>query len=473
MPPLPILASSDDRRARGIMPVRLRNCLLDPLPVGAGKLQPYAIVPRPGRVLVTTLSGQGRGLFAQDGVQGGLLFAASGSSIYSISAAGAATNISTIDGADVAHFGGLRANLVLRSGSSIYRYNGSALTASTDANRPLTPRTLAIVAGRALLADATDDLFQWSKPGLPLEFDPNGIAADFELPDPIVAQTEHRGDLISFNSKSTQRWQATGGIESEAFAPVLSATIRQGLLSTHAFARMNDDLCFIAEALTAYRINEGFTPLQNRDLTAVLQGLTVSDRAETFCSSWEDGERNVWITRLKGVGRGFAYDVMTGSWSEVTTYGLDQYDLAFSAQAYGATYVMGRETGAVWRLDRTSYTDAGEPIERIMTLRVMAGRDTPIDELALDLQCVDQPLTGQGSAPTAVIRASRDGGMTWDPPRTVNLPTPGQYGRRVQLWGMGLITREHGLTLEIVITDPIGFAITGAWINPTAEESLR
>lgn len=474
MPRLPIITSSDDRRARGVVVQRLRNVLLEPLPAEAGKAR-FAAISRPGRRRVATLPGAVRGLFSRQGVQGGALFAAAGGALVRLDEALQATTLGALGGVDVAGFDGLRSKLIVRAGGQLLQYDSPTLTTVTNINAPTAVRTMAVAGQRVVAGGGVEDVFGWSRAGDALDWDENGQAADFAQPDPLIAQMESRGDLLNFNAESIQPWRATGGIESEAFAPLLSSVVETGILNRDCLVDMDEaGAMFLGDDLAPYRWRGGLSSVPNRDLTLALQRLRPAQRQLTLGWRYEDGERDVYIVRLQGSERAYAYDLLTGSWSEWASYGRTQYDLAFGAKAFERTFAAAPDSQELYELSNDVFDDEGAPIERVMTVRVLPGRDAPIDELALDIKVLDHPLGGQGTAPKALVAASYDGGFTFDDARTVDLPRAGRYGpsERDSLWGFGQVSREDGLVLEISITEPVRFALYGVLVNPTAEEAL-
>jgi hypothetical protein len=109
-----------------------------------------------------------------------------------------------------------------------------------------------------------------------------------------------------------------------------------------------------------------------------------------------------------------------------------------------------------------------------MTVTVPVAGGTSIDRIVFDMQLFDQPLVGQGSSPTMLLDFSVNGGRTFASEegnlREVSLPARGVYGQRIQDFRFGRVLTENGFILRITITDPIGFALGGVWINPTDSE---
>ena len=477
MPYFPVSPQTDDRRAKGITPTRLRNCYVDTTPKSAiNKRSSYVIVPSPGRTRVATLGANLRGVFAQDGVVGGALFAANGSTLNSVSDAWAVSSVGTIFGGDVVSFAGLRDKLVMRAYQSIHYWDGATFSTVVDADAPTIPVTLAVVGLRVVAAEDGGDTFSWSKAGLPGDWDAAGLAADVDVPDPIVGQFEIGGDLWNGNSTSFQIWRATGGSEAEAFVPLEGVNIRKGLLARDSFARVGDgSAMFLGNDRVVYRVaGYGVQPVPNRDLEDVLAGMTQANLEASLGWSYTDGSKEFYGLKLQGVERAFVYDVALGLFHERTRYEASEYDVDFVTGAYNEAICASADAAYLWRLDKDVYTDDGTLIQRQMTIAVPVAGGTSIDRIVLDAEFYDQPLSGQGSAPTMILDFSMDGGRTFavdaGTQRTVDLPARGVYNKRVQAFRFGRVVSEKGFILRLTITDPIGFSIYGLWVNPPPEE---
>jgi hypothetical protein len=146
------------------------------------------------------------------------------------------------------------------------------------------------------------------------------------------------------------------------------------------------------------------------------------------------------------------------------------YDVGYCARVYDSIVCAGPESPYVWRWSRDVFFDDGDPIVRTMTVRAELAQDTVISSVALDLRVIDQPLTGQGSAPTAMLTYSRDGGRTWSDDwgdeREIVLPPVGAGDEyRPGDWQFGQFSRLNGALFRIRISDPVRFTIQGVWIN--------
>lgn len=474
----PLVPSTDSRASKGMVPLNVRNAFVEKQPAGANKASTYLLRPTPGRRLLTTLPANVRGLFCEPGCQNGQLFAAAGSTLYSISTAWTAAGIGSLAGGDPVTIRSQRAKALVRAYGVLYLLDNS-LTTVSDADAPAFAMTLASVGTRGIAAELGGDSFKWSKAGDFLDWDPSAQAADFDLPDPIVGQEEYNSDLWNGNSRSTQIWRPdpTAPDESESFAPLSGVNIPVGWVGRGAVAKLKGGLHFVgvdSQGGRAFYAGAGLgvTPIPNRDFEEAIKSIPAQDLAGTLCWSYADGTKE-FVGARTTLERAFVLDKDSGLWHERTRYGEAQFDIGFVTAAYETIVAASPDSAELWALDPEAYTDAGTPIERIMSVKVPAGGGTSIDKIVIDGRWFDQPLSGQGSAPQLMLDYSTDGGQTWGSQygdiRVVELPGLGE-SFRVQDFGFGMVDGQNGLLLRLILTDPIGFAISGIFVNPGEEE---
>lgn len=474
----PLCPSTDSRAAKGLVPLNVRNAFVEKQPTGANKQSSYLLRPTPGRRLLTTLPASVRGVFCEPGCQNGQLFVAAGSTLYSVSTAWTTAGIGSLAGGDPVTIRSQRSKALVRAYGALYLLDAS-LTQVSDADAPTFATTLVCVGTRGVAAELGGDSFKWSKAGDFLDWDPSAEAADFDLPDPIVGQEEYNSDLWNGNSRSTQIWRPdpTAPEESEAFAPLSGVSIPVGWVGRGAVTKLKSGLHFVGvDGLGGRGLYAGsglgVSPIQNRDFEEAIKGISALEMSGALCWGYADGTKEFIGVRTT-LERAFVLDKDSGLWHERTKYGESQFDIGFVTSAYETIVAASPDSGELWALDPDVYTDAGTPIERIMSVKVPAGGGTSIDRLVIDGRWFDQPLSGQGSAPQMMLDYSTDGGQTWGSDygdiRVVELPGLGETFR-VQEFGFGMVDAQNGFLLRLILTDPIGFAISGCWVNPSEEE---
>lgn len=466
----PIAPSTDDRSARGLTPLILRNCYVEPMPEGSAKRSQYSIVPTPGMTsrVVPSSGNNIRGVFCRPGVQDGALFVVAGATLYSISTSWAATACGTILGIGRVLMDSIGGNLVLLGSGNLYKWDGATLTQSTDPDLPANAYTLAALADRILTSEQGSDTFDWSAVGDPIDWPATGFAASARYPDEIRAQAEIGGDLIHFGAASIQPWRAQGGVDSEAF-DVYPITINRGIVGRDAWCKIDSYGVFVGEDRVIYQIN-GYTPerIINRDLETKLASFSEADAATIQCYSYLEGSHPyavIWLPDRTG----YVFDALTRRWHERRALG-DNFDLVHYARFNGKHVVASDRSDAVYTWENGVYADAGTSIERIAMVHVALAEKMPVSNVTLDIKTFGQPLTGQGSAPKAYITFYRDGG-TLDSlqqigvEREVSLGAAGNYRTRPTAYRLGIANASDGFLIKIRITDPVGFALNGVWIN--------
>lgn len=486
----PIMASSDNRQSRGAVPTQMRNVYLEPAPEGASKRSPFLVVPTPGAFTrVTPASGKNvRGLFMRPGVAEDQLYAVCGDTLYRINKTFTATSLGFIAGAERVVMDNLGANLGILANNTLYITSGVGLTTVTDANFPPNAFTLASLADRFISSQKRTDQFDWSAVGDGFTWPALGFASSARAPDEIVAQIVLAGDLWHFGSATTQIWRAQGGSDEEAFDVLSQLIIDRGIYGRDAIAKMDSTAMWIGDDKTAYELNV-YTPnrVPNRDLEIALQGIPIIDTTSTdylldvSCFAFMRGSHLTWVANVPG-NKSFAFDALTRKWHERTSgvnLSPERYEFSHYALFDRSHHcVAGMNDDTIYTWEDNVYTDGGNPIERIITLHIpFSATTTPISNITLDMKTFDQPLVGQGSDPEAMISFSRTGGTLGSIPdfgieRTVKLGVAGKYGKRPTLWRLGAVNAADGFLLRIRITDPVGFALSGVWVNELPKVSL-
>lgn len=468
----PLTLSTDSRAAKGVTPLLLRNCYVEAQPEGVGKRAPYLIRPTFGMTARVTPSASKllRGLFCRPGVVGGRLFAVLGTTLYSIDEAWSATSLGAIPGSGRVLMDSLGANLLILSSGVLYQWDGSSLTTVSDPDFPSDAFTLAVLGDRVLTSAMESDTFDWSAVGDASDWPSTGFAASARYPDPIKAQIELGGDLWHFGANSAQPWRAVGGTDEEAFDTLSTAVLNRGIAGRDAIAKLDSGAMWVGDDRVVYDLQGyGFVRVVNRDVEAALLDLDEGETANIRCFSFANGSHLTWAMRLPN-GRAFFYDRLIERWYERTAFGTDGFSITHYARFNGQHIVGSDTSGTLYTWDESAYSDAGASIERVVMVHIPAQGRTPISNITLDIKTFGQPLEGQGSDPEAMVTVYRDGG-TLDSlqqigvERTVKLGRAGQYGKRPTLWRLGAAGTVDGLLLKVRITDPVGFAFSGVFVN--------
>lgn len=472
----PILTSSDERGERGAVALAMQNVTIEPAPAEAAKRTPFFIAPTPGLLhRITPSSGNNiRGLYCKPGVRDGNLIAAAGRRLFSISPDFVGTDINgefLTGSSGRVLFDNLGSNLFALANNDGFYWDGATVTQVTDADFPPGAHTLASLADRILSSTQGSDQFDWSSVGNALTWPALGFASSARQPDEIRSQIVLGGDLWHFGATTAQVWRAVGGDDEDAFDLLASLVIDRGIITRDAIAKLDSSAMWIGEDRVGYRLN-GYAPerVVNRDLELRLAALSDQDILRVFCLGYLDGSHLTCLINVPGAPA-YEYDLLMEKWRRRATFGQSGFQIAHYARFGGHHMVASASSDKIWSWESATYSDDGTAIERVITVHVpFQGANTPVSILVLDMKTFGQPLTGQGSDPVAMISFSRTGGTIESIPdfgieRMVKLGQAGNYRKRPMLTRLGAVSGADGFLMKIRITDPVGFNLSGVWVN--------
>lgn len=449
-------------------PLRLLNMFAVPIPAETGKPVRAALVPTPGRVQRLDLGAEIQGLYCEAGVRNGALFAVAGGTLYSISSSWAATSIGTIGGTGDAVFAGLRDNLYVARTQKPWRWNGSALTQVSDVDAP-DATSLLVLSQRLVASENGADTYYWSDVLDGTAWEALGFATAEQRPDEIRRMIRLSGQIIAGGASSIEIIRATTST-SLPFANITGQSIDEtdGFLSKTSYAIRGDKLFIIGGNLSPYVMN-GFSlnPLpRNGEMEDDLLALSAADRLLVTCMAYQYGSNEFFKVRIPSKAA-YVLNTTTGFWHREQSWEEDTYKPRFHASAYGYDVQADEGGTAIYTLDNTVFTDAGNTVERIATLRPSFADYETIGSLCVDLQAYGRPLTGQGSNPSIMIEVSTDGRTIRDDTRSEITITAGPDGRyqKPVMWGLGMVSPGEATNISLRLTDPVGLTIYGAWIN--------
>jgi hypothetical protein len=136
----------------------------------------------------------------------------------------------------------------------------------------------------------------------------------------------------------------------------------------------------------------------------------------------------------------------------------------------GSTHVVGSwDSGKIWALDLNTYDEDGEILRAVRRAPYLSAESAYafIDAFELGVEPGSGLVSGEGSAPDAELRISKDRGKTWFSAGTAPLGPLGQYDDRTFWTRLGR-ARVDRLVFEVVISAPVKRVIgPGAWLRVT------
>lgn len=396
-------------------PARLVNLYREPSPTGG----------RSGAVLKSVLGLQAfasvSGVFtrALETVENSLYAVISGQ-LYQISAAGVATALGAIaDDEDTTISGNNGAVTVVANGQ-YYLWNASTLTNPT-AGAFSNFGSHDYIGNYTVITEKNGRRFQWSDiadasdlPGL------NFSTADGR-DDNLIRPFAINGVLYLFKETSHEVWYVTGNSGASAFERQAGGVVDIGLKAHNLICRLPGAAFFVGDDNKAHIVAGQVQPVSIPAVETNIKTknprscFTYEDEGHTFCViTYRDAPADV-------------YDLSTGEWHERAEGVLLTPWTATCSAKFGREWYCGRDDGKVLKFAQIG-TDDGGALVREATSRTLYqdGQRFSVSQLELF------PRQGFQDA-TIELEISRDGGLTWTPPKPRTIGPIGNYGGRV-IW---------------------------------------
>jgi hypothetical protein len=308
-------------------------------------------------------------------------------------------------------------------------------------------------------------------------FTATNVASAEGNPDVLVALLVAHREIWLFGRTTTELWYSTGQAGADAFARLEGALVAYGCLAPDSPAVVGDTICWLGQNTQGDRLvlqAVGATPhrISTHPLEAEIQGYTSVEDARGWGYQAEGhGQYVLTFPHARATtGMTWVYDTTTGLWHKWSYHQpLTGEDTAHLAQthafAFGRHYIGSLTRQTVYVLDRDTYTDAGVPIVRVVTLPPVfdAERLGRLSQSRLQIDAeTGVGLPGgvvPGTDPLLELSYSDDGGHNFCGYRQVSLGRQGEYKKKVVFRRLG---QSEDRRYRLRTSAPCKFVILGA-----------
>lgn len=441
MPALQFTTQNYEMNDFSLPPARLVNMYVQASPNGPSK---DVRLPRPGLLQGYEVgSGPIRGLYQQEGVFGGDVFAVSGVEVYRSS-----TLLGTVADGDFVQFAASSEELVITSGGNAYIYDGSTLTEITD---PDLPSAAGVVtsAGRFVYTTVDSDVFYYSEINDAGNIDGLAFATAEGSPDPNIGITVLIDEIFFLGASSVEMWFPTGDADAP-YQRTLNRRFERGCAAQGSVVKMDNTVVWLGNDRIVYRAGNVPERISTHGVEQALQNCGAIED----CTAWEasfDGHTFYALNIPEQAT--FVYDAATQQWAEWQSYGRETFRIRTGINVNGAAYLGDDDSGDVWTFDRNKYEDGDDPLTRLASaFAPMPGGTAPC--FSVMVQCVRGVGNSAAPNPKVSMRYSDDGGRLWSSWTDRTLGRSGRYGDKAVWWRQGIM-RSPGRLFEFRITDPV------------------
>ena len=431
----------------------------------------------PGLRLVATVgTGPIRGMWPL----GGNLYIVSGTSLYQVSTAYAATLLGTVVGTGPVSMSDNGTQLFVAANGPSYIYNTSTgvFQQISDPDFP-----------GAVTVGFLDQYFVFNEPNSQriwvtelldgTSVDPLDFASAEGSPDGVVATMVDHREVWVFGTNSTEVWYNTGGPEFP-LQRIQGAFNELGCAAPYSVAKLDNTVFWLgADARgqgVVYRAN-GYNGqrVSTHAVEFAIQGYdTISD---AVAYTYQQDGHSFYVLTFPSADKTWVYDAATQAWHERAGWDDGEFTRHRSncqAVFNGEVLVGDYATGKVYAFDLDVYADDGGIQKWLRSWRALPPgqnnlKRTAHHSLQLDAETGVGLNLGQGSNPQAMLRWSDDGGHTWSNEHWRLMGRIGEYGYRTIWRRLGMTTKLRDRVYEVSGTDPVKIAILGAelLISPT------
>ena len=449
--PLPIHSYQHSSRPVGCE--RLVNCFAEAAPP-EGK-SPTVVMRAPGTVAAVTLgSGPGRGIFSWNEV----LYAVSGTTLYSINSGHVATSLGTISGTVACSFGVNTSQLVVCTRPDAFVWNGATLTQVVDADYTSrgASQVTSIDSYVVFIEPNSGRIFS-SNLNDALSYDGLFFATAEGYPDNLVGIIADHRQLVLAGTQTVELWYDSGG-SGFPFTRDTNGFIELGCAAGASLAKADNSVYWLASDLTVRRL-EGLTPVRvsQHGVEQAIRSYTVSDaRGDGYT---QDGHV-FYVLTFPTSGHTWVFDATTKEWHERVSNGLTRWRPCSIATCYGKSYVQDYNTGKVGYLSPDTYDEWSDILRSEWTYSsagYKGGERSFHSELSCQIETGVGLTSGQGSDPQIMLDVSNDGGRTWRAMTTKKIGKIGKTRTRVTWNALG---SSRDRVYRMAVSDPIKVTVS-------------
>jgi hypothetical protein len=310
-----------------------------------------------------------------------------------------------------------------------------------------------------------------------ITFNASNFALKDGATDKLITLHENKQELWLIGEKTSEIWYDAGG-QYFAFARLVSTMLQVGCAAKHSIARYfangEGGLVWLGKSERGQNVvvkTEGFA-IQTISTPAIAVAIAKYHiTADAIGYVYQEDQHEFYVLTFPTADATWVYDFATNLWHERLSY--DPYAPAFHRHRSSAfvnfqdqRLVGDYQNGAVYKLSRDVYTDAGWPLVAQRRTRHVWDGDARERVFMATLQIEFAPGVGKqyglGSEPEAILTISRDGGTTWGSEIKRKMGRVGAYLNRV-IWRRLGFARDS--VIDVKVIDPVKRDVVGATLK--------
>jgi len=434
----------------------------------AGK-DKYVLLPFPGLKPLGNETGENRGFHRMAEI----LYQVKGTRLYQINSNGAHILRGTIPGTGLAIMADDGINMFIVTDRRVWQYSTDthAVTEVTDVN--ITGAKSVDFFNNQFIY--TFDKFSTvSNVGDGSQASGLNIIGEETLPDDLVRDFVFDEVIYRCGVRSIVGW-FNSGVGSPPIEKLQGRIFNVGLAAIHSIAETDQAFYWLGDDFAIYRASGGVEHRISTDAisNAISKYSRVDDAiANTFTFQGQNfykitfptGNKTFVVSESLGVDGWFELSSSVNSPNQDSRY-LGQSII----NAYNKNMVADESNGNVYELDFDTFTNNGEPLQRVRATQSVngdllnsKGKRVQMSCLKLIMETGVGLIDGQGDNPRIIIEYSDDGGRSWNSGSWPRVGRLGEFTLQVEFFDLGSF---YDRIFRISSTDPVNYSLYSATID--------
>lgn len=261
--------------------------------------------------------------------------------------------------------------IVVVAGRRAYYVTMDDVTRIIDPDLPYV-RDVKYLAGRFVyFDDDTSGFYRYSALNDARNIDGLAFASAELNPDPIVG-AEVQGEMLAIFGTLTTEWHYPTTDPSNPFKRSSGRTYDKGCRAIQTVQKADNTLYFVGHDRMVYRAAAAPQKVSTHDVDNSLRKQTEKEFEANSAFRISFGGHTFYVLNIVGQGT-WAYDIAYDSWAEWKSWNKDRFRVTVADEdGFMGDYY----TGSVFGFDGKSYSDIGEPIERVVSTFVPLTKGT-------------------------------------------------------------------------------------------------
>lgn len=431
---------SYQHRSLPVSAQRMVNCYLEIAPPGSKS--PVAVLSSYGIAPSMTVGELIRGGTVVNGVS----YVVSGNGLYRAGVS-SATLLGTIPGTGPVTLSGDGSNIVVCAHSTLYIYDGTAVTKVADEDFPGATWVGFLDGYFPIIEPNSGRIWVNETAYAPTGWNALDFATAEGVPDDLLWGIVSHREFYAFGRETIEVFYNSGNADFP-LSRTASGFIQIGILGPGAAVAADNGIYFVGNDGLVYRLS-GYSP-ERVSTHSVEQAIERYTDKTCSAMTWTEGGHK--FVAFHFAAGSWVYDISTQLWHERASTGHTRWRPQIALAAHGRTYVGDYSSGAFGVLDPDTFTEWGGTLRASCTAPSIAEENDYVFHSKLELQFEQGVGTTTVTDPQVMLDWSDDGGRTWSSEHWRSLGAMGAYRSRA-IWRR--LGRSRDRVYRYAISDPV------------------